>query len=190
MILRHAPLDPHPDAVARPQRDERPRFDGRAGCEAQTIALRQRRQHEMRFDHRELVADALARPGAERQVGELRPGGRALRREAIGIEPLRIIPVSRQPMDDERHDEHDPSTRDVIAADLVRSDRLARNAPCRRVEAHRLFDHHARVVTGRIAYRAAACRAPHRSPLRGGLARQDTDNGHHASASDVVVTRE
>ena len=57
--------------------------------EVKPIALRQRRHAQVRFDQRELVADALSRPGAERQVDELRPIGAALRREALGIERLR-----------------------------------------------------------------------------------------------------
>jgi hypothetical protein len=78
------PFDVHPDAVARPKRDERPRLDRRSGRETQAIPLCERRQHELRFDHRELVADALPGSGAEGQVRELGPGGHALGREAIG----------------------------------------------------------------------------------------------------------
>ena len=72
-------LDDHRHAVSRTQRDERPRLDPVSRHELKAIALRQRRHAQLRFDQRELIADALPRPGAERQVDELRSIGALLR---------------------------------------------------------------------------------------------------------------
>ena len=64
--------DDNGDAVPGPQRDRRPRLDGASGTSRTRNALADRRQHQHRLHHREGVADADARPAAEREVGELR----------------------------------------------------------------------------------------------------------------------
>ena len=73
------PLQNHRQPVARTDRDQALRLDRMAGLEAQAIALRNRRQDQDAFLHGERRADADARAGAERQVGEARARRRALR---------------------------------------------------------------------------------------------------------------
>jgi uroporphyrin-III C-methyltransferase/precorrin-2 dehydrogenase/sirohydrochlorin ferrochelatase len=69
---RVPPLQNHRQTVARPDRDQALRLDRMAGFEAQAIALRDRSQDQDSFLHGERRADADARAGAERQVGEAR----------------------------------------------------------------------------------------------------------------------
>src|SRR5260221_12910408 len=87
-----APLQDHLHPVARAQGDEALRLDGKAGLEAQAVALRDRRQQQHRPGHRQGGADADARAGAEGDVGEAGARPRALRREALGRERARPIP--------------------------------------------------------------------------------------------------
>ena len=72
------PLQDHRQTVARPDRDQALRLDRMAGLEAQAIALGDRRQDQRAFRHGERRADADARAGAERQVGEARTCRRSL----------------------------------------------------------------------------------------------------------------
>src|SRR5262245_16851772 len=71
-------FDDHRHPEARAERDERPRLDQVPWNQLQPIPLRQRSDAELRFDERELIADTLTRPGAERYVDELRAVGAAL----------------------------------------------------------------------------------------------------------------
>ena len=70
LVRVRAAFDDHRHAEPRPKRDERPRFHPVSGHESQAIELGKRRDDEMRFDQRELIADALSWPGAEGQVHE------------------------------------------------------------------------------------------------------------------------
>jgi uroporphyrin-III C-methyltransferase/precorrin-2 dehydrogenase/sirohydrochlorin ferrochelatase len=72
------PLQDHRQTVARPDCDQALRLDRMAGLETQAIALRDRRQDQHAFGHGERRADADARAGAERQVGEARSCRRLL----------------------------------------------------------------------------------------------------------------
>ena len=81
--------------------------------------MRQGGQHEMSLDHRELISDALARAGTERQVHELRTSRASLGREPPGIERVGFLPVGSMPVHHERDDEDEPPARQVIAANLV-----------------------------------------------------------------------
>jgi hypothetical protein len=154
-VPRAAPLDRHRHAEPRTKRDEGPRFDRVPRDESEPEALRQRGHGQVRFEQGELVADALPRPGAERQIGELRTVGAALRQEAIRIEAVRIGPMRRKAMQDVRHQEREPAARQPIAAHLVVAERLAREPPCRRIQPHRFVDDPARerqvrqIVVGR-----------------------------------------
>ncbi len=69
---RAPPLQNHRQTVARPDGNQALRLDRMAGFEAQAIALRDRCQDQDSFLHGERRADADARAGAERQVGEAR----------------------------------------------------------------------------------------------------------------------
>jgi uroporphyrin-III C-methyltransferase / precorrin-2 dehydrogenase / sirohydrochlorin ferrochelatase len=72
------PLQDHGQTVARADRDQALRLDRMTGLEAQAVALGDRRQNQRAFRHGERSADADARAGAERQVGEARPRRRTL----------------------------------------------------------------------------------------------------------------
>src|SRR5262249_1718081 len=85
-------LEPRANPRRWPQRDERFRPDGLIAPDLDAIPLRDRRDDQERLDHRELIADAAARTGAERDVGEPRPRGFALGRESIRVEALGIRP--------------------------------------------------------------------------------------------------
>ena len=72
---------------------------GRSGSrERDVVALHGYRQQQDGFHQRELVADAQARPAAQRQVGEAVPRHRRLGREALGIEASGIGPEVRMAM--------------------------------------------------------------------------------------------
>jgi uroporphyrin-III C-methyltransferase/precorrin-2 dehydrogenase/sirohydrochlorin ferrochelatase len=73
------PLQDHRQTEARSDRDQALRLDRMVRLQAQAIALRDRRQDQRAFRHGERRADADARAGAERQVGEARPCRRSLR---------------------------------------------------------------------------------------------------------------
>jgi hypothetical protein len=113
--------------------------------EAQAIPLRKRCHDELRLDQRELVPDTLTRPGAERQVYELRPRRDAIRREPCRIESLRILPIRRMAVHHVRQDKDKPTGGKMIAADRVRFDRLPRETPRRRVEPHGFLNNRARI---------------------------------------------
>src|SRR5215831_1759222 len=91
-------LDAHRHTESRPKRDQRPRVGVVSRLEVKAVRLGQRRQRQLRFDQRELVADALPRTGAERDVHELRTLGDALGRKTFGVECVGVRPVRRMPM--------------------------------------------------------------------------------------------
>src|SRR5215510_14367236 len=116
-----------------------------AGYELQTIALCQRRHTQLRFDERELVADALPRSGAKREIDVLRTIGAELRREALGLERVRVLPVRGQAMQNVRDDKREPASRQTEPTERVVGECLPGEAPRRRVETHRLVNNHSRV---------------------------------------------
>src|SRR4029453_6725775 len=78
-------LDDHRHAESRPQCNQRPRLNAVTGHKVETIALCECPDDELGFDEREVIADALARTGAERQVDEFRTIGALFRGEGAGV---------------------------------------------------------------------------------------------------------
>ena len=154
------------------------------------IALHQCRHNQLRFDESELITDALSWPCAERQVGEFRPVHTAFRQEALGIERIWILPVCGKPMQDVGDDEREPSARQMEPAELVVGERLSREAPRRRIEAHRFVDHHARIrqihQIGVSGGRPSSTVSISCSSRRCDAACCDSRYQVHVSASDVV----
>jgi len=74
------------------QRDARQRLDRVARLELQPPMLHDGRQQDHRFLHRKAHADADARTGAERQIGETVDLLPRARRETLGIEIVRLVP--------------------------------------------------------------------------------------------------
>lgn len=70
---RPAAIDGHRHAEARAESDERPRVDFVSRHEMKSVLLGERRERQVRFDERELIADAATGPCAEREVDELGP---------------------------------------------------------------------------------------------------------------------
>src|SRR6478672_10692534 len=133
-------LDGHLDAPPRSQCDQRPWFDRMSGHTPEAITACQRAEHQLSLDHRELIADALARSRTERQVHKLRAGSASGGREPLWRELLRLVPVRWQAVHHERNDEDQPAAGKVVAANLVRSYCLPRETPRRRVQPQRLLD--------------------------------------------------
>src|SRR5262245_4849527 len=99
--------------------------------ELNTIAPCGQRENQQRFHDSELIADALPRSTAERQVGEARAGHHALWRESLWIELLRIRPEFRPAVNDERDDEHERTRRHQVATELIVSKREPGKPPGR-----------------------------------------------------------
>src|SRR5437868_2116205 len=66
------PLDGHPESAPGSEGDERLHLDASAGNRTQAKAPGEARDDGQGLEHREVIADALARPAAEREVGERR----------------------------------------------------------------------------------------------------------------------
>src|SRR6185436_1550705 len=108
------------------------------------VTARDGRDDQLRFDHRELAADAAARTAAERDVGEARARRFSLGGEPIRIEALGIGPQPGAAVNDERDQEDERSLAHAVAADFVIGDRLPREAPRRWVQPERFLDDPAR----------------------------------------------
>ena len=74
-----------------------------------TIALRERRDTQLRFNQRELAADALSWTSAEGQVHEFRPIPAAFGQEALRIERFRVLPECGKPVQNVDDDKLEPS---------------------------------------------------------------------------------
>jgi hypothetical protein len=68
-----SPLQPHADSITGTQRNAMQKHDVLSGDEFEPIALRHGSDEEQNLCQRKLGADADARTGAERQIGEARP---------------------------------------------------------------------------------------------------------------------
>ena len=102
-------FDHHWHPEPRTKRYERPWLHPVSRHEVKTIALRKCRNDQVRFDESEVVSDALSRPGAERQVHELRPIRTAFGQEAVRIERFWILPECGKAMQHIRDDEREPT---------------------------------------------------------------------------------
>src|SRR5947207_14571596 len=105
----------HAHAVARAERDEALRLHRMAFLEAEPIALGDRRQDQHGLCHGERHADTDPRAGAARNVSEAMARGAALRRKALRIEAMRIVPDRRLSMQQPRRDDDSGSGRNAMA---------------------------------------------------------------------------
>src|SRR5260370_18723297 len=127
-----APLQDHLHPMPRAQGDEARRLEGKSGLETQAVALRDRRQQQHRLGHGEGGADADARAGAERDIGEAMARPRALRREALGLERARPVPEVGVAVEQPGHDEDMRARGNAAAQHLVIADPGARHTVRRR----------------------------------------------------------
>ena len=109
----------------------------------------ERREDQDPFHPRERLADADAGAAAEGEVGELRPAFLPVGQPAIGVEPLRVREEPRVPVQEILREEHDGPLRDRVSADVDVLDRAPADGPGRRIQPHRLGEHHARVGESR-----------------------------------------
>ena len=112
------------------------------GSRPQSPAPGQRREEQDTLHPGKALPDAHARAAAEREIGELRPRGLRLGAKALGIEALRIREVPRVTVRDPLARDDDRALRHGVAADFVVGERPPADDPGRRVESHRLREHH------------------------------------------------
>src|SRR6266511_5265533 len=96
---------------------------------------------ELHLHDREVVADALPRAAAERPVLEPVPALGLLRREAVRVETLRVVPEIQVALGDVRAEVDVLARLDPVAVDHVVLDRGPQVHPDRRIHAQRLLDH-------------------------------------------------
>src|SRR5215471_18011694 len=87
-LSRSPSLDDHGHTEPGPQRDQRPWIRQVSRRDVKTVRLRESRDDQLRLNQRKLVADALARSCAERDIRELWTIRAALECKTLGIEPL------------------------------------------------------------------------------------------------------
>src|SRR5262249_41984859 len=92
MRLARARLDRHMDAGPWGQIGPSDRLNRAVRHEAEAIALRQYRDGDHDLDERERGADADMRTDRERQIGVARARGDLIRRKAVGIETVGVMP--------------------------------------------------------------------------------------------------
>src|SRR5258708_18505825 len=85
-------MDRHQQLASWSQRDQRLRDHVGPGQEAELIPGQDRRQDELRFGERKLIADTHARASPKGEVGKAMTPGRTLWRETLGIEDIRPLP--------------------------------------------------------------------------------------------------
>ena len=103
-------------------------FDVCPGVSVKPVGLRERRHDQLRFNQREVVADALAGPCAERDV-VTSAGRHALGQKTPGSNALRIGPEGGQPVQDVRDDEGEPARAAAESAKLGRRPAPAARSP-------------------------------------------------------------
>jgi len=132
-------VDGHRDARQGADRAEalKARDDLEPRLEPELQPLTEAREDERCLDEREALPDAAARSETERRERLRRPGGRALGREAVGVESVRILPELGMALGEveERLDER--SARNSLTVEDVVLHRLARRAPRGRPQALR-----------------------------------------------------
>ncbi len=106
--------------------------------EVELPPLRDRREKQRAGKRREGLADADARPGAEREVGEGRDPLRAPLVPSLGTELLGVGVPAGVAVDDPGRDQHHRAGRDHLTRDLVVHRRGATDHPGRRIQAQRL----------------------------------------------------
>src|SRR5581483_439395 len=142
---RNAPstLRPHHDPAAGPQGDHRVRADGLLLCEREAPPARKSGQHQDSLHPGEPFADADARTAAEREIGPFWPG--RLAGEPLRIESFRVGPKARIAVHDPLREEDDRTAWNRETAYFHILESQPSDHPGRRIETHRLRDHHPRV---------------------------------------------
>src|SRR5258707_9403958 len=134
----------HQQAASWPQGDQRLRDHAGPRQEAQLIPGQDRRQDELRFGERKLVANTETWTSPKGEVRKAMAPGHPLRLEALWVEDISSLPKRRMPVRHRRKHQDIRPFGNGIAANRILGDGLAGKGPCRRIEAHRLLKHHAR----------------------------------------------
>src|SRR5260221_6420952 len=126
------------------QSDQRLRDHAGPRQEAELIPGQDRRQDELRFGERKLVANTETWTSPKGEVRKAMAPGHPLQLEALRVEDIRPLPEVRMPVGRHRKHQDIRPFGNEIAANLILGDGRAGNCPGRRIEAHRLLKHHAR----------------------------------------------
>src|SRR6266566_5334273 len=134
----------HQQAASWPRGDQRLRDHAGLGQEAELIAGQDRRQDELRFGERKLIADTHARASPKGEVRKAMALGCPLGLEALRVEDIRPLPKRRMPVGRRRKHQDIRPFGNAIAGNLIRGFGITGKGPCRWIEAHGLLKHHAR----------------------------------------------
>src|SRR5216683_4923483 len=134
----------HQQAASWPQRDQRLRDHAGPRQEAELIPGQDRRQDELRFGERKLVANTETWTSPKGEVRKAMAPGHPLRLEALRVEDIRPLPEVRMPVGRRRKHQDIRPFGNGIAANRILGDGRAGKGPCRWIEAHRLLKHHTR----------------------------------------------
>lgn len=135
------------------------------GLELDAMLAHDHREEDLRLHHGEVISDARARSSAERQIRVARALLRALRKEAIGVETLGILPVIGMAMEHVRAEADDRAGLDVVVAEPIGGDRLALEDPRGRIEAQRFVEDTTRELEGLDVLEDRVAIAEHRRGL-------------------------
>src|SRR5258708_3669182 len=134
----------HQQAASWPQGDQRLRDHAGPRQEAELIPGQDRRQDELRFGERKLVANTETWTSPKGEVRKAMAPGHPLRLEALRVEDIRPLPEVRMPVGRRRKQQDIRPPGDGIAPNLILSDGRTGKGPCRWIEAHRLLNRHTR----------------------------------------------
>src|SRR5260221_13038456 len=118
------------------QCDKRLRDQRYLGQDAELIPGQDRRQDELRFGERKLIADTHAWASPKGEVRKAMAPGCARGLEALRVEDIRPLPEVRMPVGRRRKHEDIRPFGNGIAANLIFVDGRAGKGPCLRIEAH------------------------------------------------------
>src|SRR5260221_3670366 len=118
------------------QCDQRLRDQRYLGQEVELIPGQDRRQDELRFGERKLIADTHARASPKGEVRKAMAPGCARRLEALWVEDIRLLPEVRMPVGRRRKHQDIRPFGNAIAANLILGDSITGKGPCLRIEAH------------------------------------------------------
>src|SRR5258708_18881475 len=133
----------HQQAASWPQGDQRLRDHAGLGQEAELIAGQDRRQDELRFGERKLIADTHPLASPKGEVRKAMAPGCARGLEALRVEDIRPLPKRRMPVRHRRKHQDIRPFGNGIAINLIRGFGITGKGPGRRIEPHGLLKHHA-----------------------------------------------
>src|SRR5262249_34970904 len=96
-------------------------------------------ERNLRLHHREVIPDAETGTAAKREVRILRLSPGAPLCEAVGIEPVGIVPNRGMALGNEWAEKDHRAGRNIISVDSIAADRLASEHPRRRIKAQRFL---------------------------------------------------